>query len=90
MNLEWENFDDYMEKYSGVRGHYEIAAALESWISYFDGLGILVKDNVIDLDMVYNIAFSRILFIWFKFETIIKGFRNPPWVGLIMVCTLNI
>jgi hypothetical protein len=78
MNLEWENFEDYMEKHSGIGGHYEIAAALESWISYFDGLGILVKDNVIDLDMVYNIAFSRILFVWFKFETIIKGFRNPP------------
>ena len=79
MNLKWKTFDDYMEKYGGITGNIELAAALESWLSYFDGLGILVKEGMIDLDMVYNVSFSRILFLWFKFETIIKEFRKSPW-----------
>jgi len=79
MNLEWDDFDDYMRKYGGLEGHIETAAALESWLSYFDGLGILVKEDMIDLDMVYNVALTRILFMWFKFETIIKEFRKDPW-----------
>jgi hypothetical protein len=79
MNLEWANFADYMSKYGGLAGHHETAAALESWLSYFDGLGILVKEGMIDLDMVYKVAFSRILFMWFKFETIIDEFRKEPY-----------
>lgn len=79
MNQEWDNYEDYMRKYGGVTGHPEVAAALEAWLSYFDGIGLLVKEDMIDLDTVYDIAYSRILLLWFKFETIIKEFRKPPW-----------
>jgi hypothetical protein len=79
MNLEWENFEDYMEKYGGNTGHIETASAFTSWIEYYDGIGLLAKENMIDIETVYNITHSRILFIWFKFETIIKGLREGPW-----------
>ena len=78
-NLEWDNLEDYLSKYGGQSGNIETAAALESWLSYFDGLGILVKEDMIDIEMVYNVAHTRILFMWFKFETIIKEFRKDPW-----------
>jgi len=78
-NLEWDDLDDYLRKFGGQSGNIETAAALESWLSYFDGLGILVKEDMIDLEMVYNVAHTRILFMWFKFETIIKEFRKDPW-----------
>ena len=32
---------------------------------------------MIDIETVYNVTHARILFIWFKFETIIKGLRVP-------------
>ena len=62
MNMKWNDFDDYMKKYRGITGNIEVAAALESWLSYLDGLGILVREGMIDLDMVYNVAYSRIYF----------------------------
>ena len=79
MNLEWDDIDDYMQKYGGITGHSEVASATASWFDYYDGLGILVKENMIDVDTVYKWACSRILFMWFKFDTVIKMLREPPW-----------
>ena len=79
MTLEWNDYDDYMTKYGGTTGHIDIPSDLTSWVEYFDGIGLLVKENMIDVDTVYNITHARILFVWFKFETIIKGLRNGPW-----------
>ena len=78
-NLEWINFEDYIDKYSAMSGHPEIAGAFDSQLSYYDGIGTMVKENMIDLETVYNIAGRRILMLWFKFETIVKGFRDPKW-----------
>jgi hypothetical protein len=79
INLEWEDLDDYMEKYSGMAGRTEIATMFESQSSYMDSLGFLVKNGTVDLDTVYHVACRRILFLWFKLETIIKAFRDPSW-----------
>jgi hypothetical protein len=79
MNLKWDDFEDYLEKYGGITGHIETASAFTSWVEYYDGIGLLAKEKKIDLETVYNITHSRILFIWFKFETVIKGLREGPW-----------
>ena len=79
MNMKWNDFDDYMKKYRGITVNIKVTAALESWLSYLDGLGILVREGMIDLDMVYNVAYSRNLLLWFKFETVINEFRKERW-----------
>ena len=78
-NLEWSDFDDYLEKYSALSGHVEIAAAFDSQIGYLDGIGTMVKEKLLDVDTVYNIAGRRVLMLWFKFESVVKAFRNPKW-----------
>jgi hypothetical protein len=77
--LEWDDFDDYLEKFGAISGHNEISAAFESQSSYLDGLGLMVKEDMIDIETVYHVAGRRILMLWFKLETIIKGFRRPQW-----------
>jgi hypothetical protein len=78
-NLKWDDFDDYLEKYSALSGHPDIAAAFDSQIGYLDGIGTMVKENMIDVNTVYNVDGRRILMMWFKFETVVKGFRDPKW-----------
>jgi hypothetical protein len=80
MSLKWENFDDFFQRYGG-RMHPEMAAKHESQTSYFEGLGVLVKNNVIDVESVYEITGNRIISFWFRFETIIKGFRQGVGFG---------
>ena len=78
-NLEWTDFNNYLEKYSAISGHPDVAAALESQLGYLDGVGTMVKENILDVNTVYNVDGRRILMLWFKFESVIKGFRAPRW-----------
>ena len=79
LNLEWEDEKDYMTKYSGIEGNTEIPAIFESQAGYMDGLGLLVKKKMIDVDTVYDIAGTRVILLWFKLETLVKAFRDPKW-----------
>jgi hypothetical protein len=80
MWLEWSDFDDYMSKYS-PRNNPKTSSIMESQLSYLDGLGVLVKNNVVDLETVYDITGRRIIMIWFQFESVIDGLRKGPDFG---------
>jgi hypothetical protein len=54
-NWHWDDYDDYQKKYSPYT-HPELAALMESQTSYFEGLGILVQDGMVDINIVYRIA----------------------------------
>jgi len=73
--LTWEDFEDYLLRFGGPNNPL-IASKMESLTQYYDGLGLLLKNKVIDLDTVYEISGNRILSYWFKFENIIKGLRT--------------
>ena len=79
-NLVWDDFDDYVEKYSAMNNPKH-AAVMESQISFFEGLGVIVKKQVIDLDTVYDIFSNRIISLWLKYETVIKNLRSAVGFG---------
>ena len=74
-NWDWEDYDDYQRKY-GPYTHPELAALMESQVSYFEGLGILVQDGMVDINIVYKIAGRRINQLWHQFEAVIKEIRK--------------
>ena len=57
------------------------AAVMESQMSFFEGLGVIIKKQVIDLDTVYDIFSNRIISLWLKYETVIKGLRRTVGAG---------
>jgi hypothetical protein len=75
MRLEWEDFDDFMMRY-GFETNPEIATLGTSLYSEYDGIGMLVQDNVVDLETVYRMMSASIVMAWYKYETIIKGLRE--------------
>jgi len=74
MNLEWEDYDDFRAKY-GPDINQQEAAVRTVIFNFFEGLGLLVKDNMVDVNTVYSLTGRRIIMVWFKFETIIEGLR---------------
>jgi hypothetical protein len=74
MSYEWDSLDDFLEKY-GPQTHPEEAGRIILW-SFYDSLGVLVRDNMISADMVYRILGKRIIPMWLKFETTIKWNRE--------------
>jgi len=74
LNMEWEDFDDFNHKYNR-QSNPEIYALIESQISFYEGLGVLMQEKKIDPDMVYKLVGRRILILWAKMRDMIKGWR---------------
>jgi hypothetical protein len=75
MALSWDDYDDFMNKWGPEINRGE-ASARTVMYNMFDGLGLLVKDRMVDVNTVYRLMGRRIIMMWFKFETIIKGLRD--------------
>ena len=75
ITLQWEDFNDYIQKHS-LHYNPSTAAKMESQTQYFESLGIMVKNKVVDKESVYEMSGGRIISYWYKFETIIKGLRT--------------
>jgi hypothetical protein len=77
MLLNFDSFEDYMRKW-GPYEHPEVTEELRlitaSW-SFYDGLGKLLKDNMLDVNTVYDLLGVRSLMVWYKYEMIIKNIR---------------
>ncbi len=82
--MEWDDYDDFMRKYSGETNR-EAFAKRYSHQYKFDGIGILVKTGLIDLERVYDLMYDIIVWHWDKYGDInIKHrevFDNPDFMA---------
>ena len=67
--MEWEDYDDFEEKYGSNTNPVAYAQRLTSW-SWMNNLGIMVKDGLVDENMVYDSLGSSIILMWEKWEPI--------------------
>jgi hypothetical protein len=75
MQTRWEDYEDYMQKFdSGVNP--ESASIRNAHWAFYEGLGLLLRDNLIERETVYRLQGIRCLFVWFKWETVIKEIRK--------------
>jgi hypothetical protein len=65
---KFESFEDYNKKY-GVTDITEIAVL-------FDGIGVLLEQNLIDINMVDQLFGTTIYLLWNKMEPVIKAMRK--------------
>ena len=72
---QWDTFEEYREKLS-PQNNPEHAAARITLFSFYDSIGVLVKDKMVNVDMVYRLLSVRIISMWFKYETTIKENRK--------------
>ena len=78
MNMKWTDFNDYMAKYS-IETNPEAAAIVESQTSYMEGLGIMVKQKMVDIETVFQMIGTKVILYWFILESMLKEFRKPEW-----------
>ncbi len=65
LKMEWEDWDDYHRKY-GAENNPENFALRSSMWNRLNGVGLLVKAGLIDVDRVYDLMRSNILWHWEK------------------------
>jgi hypothetical protein len=77
---KWDDPKDFFEKY-GPEVDMDAWSQVQSMGNYFRGVGVLLKDKLVDRRMVYDLLYSPIMMYWEKIEPIAKEYRvkyNQP------------
>jgi hypothetical protein len=93
MMYDWQfkDYDDYFKKYGGINNPKSFAVASRV-LAFYEGMGVLLKNNLIDLKLVNDLQGTTALAFWEKYEPVIKGqmeyqrthfkVQKPIWLGL--------
>lgn len=76
LKTEYKDYDDFVRRYGEIHSEKPEQVAILALTNYFEGLGILVKRKLIDIDLVYDFWGSDINMIWEKLQPIIEGERK--------------
>ena len=74
-NRTWINNEDWEEKY-GPFTNPDASAEMQSIMFFFDGVGMLLKRNLIDIGMINDLLYGSTKRIWEQFEPIVKYIRT--------------
>ena len=69
----WIDYEDYMKKYASDP---ESRVKYGSYMNKLEGLGVLVKRGLIDVNLLYDLQYGSIIMIWEKFLPIISEDRR--------------
>ncbi|TFH14084.1 hypothetical protein E4H04_10875 [Candidatus Bathyarchaeota archaeon] len=80
MVFDWKDFDDWEKRFSEIT-NAEAIASFTSVMSFFSGVGVFVKNNFIDIKLVYDLIGGDIKMTWERYLPIFMGdrefFKNP-------------
>ena len=75
LQIEWKDYNDYIEKYDSSVDLENASLRNAIW-AFYDGVGLSLKENMIDAETVYSLLGMQSLLVWFKWETVIKKIRE--------------
>jgi hypothetical protein len=68
--MEWKDYDDFEKKYGSDYNMDNVAKRMNVWKTY-NTLGMLVREKLIEPEVIYKIDTANGCFIWNKFKDII-------------------
>jgi len=54
LSMQWEDFEDFQRKYDSTVSPDKFSRRWKTWSNY-EGMGYLLHEGIIDIDMVYNL-----------------------------------
>ncbi len=80
---EWEDLDDFMKKYDSTVNPESHAQRWTVWSTY-DSLGYLLRERLVDREVLFNSMGVWSIMIWGKFKPVIDLYRRrelgPRWM----------
>ncbi|OGD59938.1 hypothetical protein A3K78_02190 [Candidatus Bathyarchaeota archaeon RBG_13_52_12] len=75
MNMEWKDYDDFERKYGSDYNLDNAAKRFSVWYTY-NTLGMLVREKLVEPELLYPIVDGSVLTNWSKFKDVIKEQRK--------------
>jgi hypothetical protein len=80
LNMEWEDYDDFERKLGSDNNPDSFVKRTSIWFR-MNGIGLLLRDEMINPEKVFDLLGTWIIWLWMKWETIIQELRvryNQP------------
>ena len=74
--LEWRDYDDFSQRYGEKENDIEVILSYTSVMTFFDGIRVLVKNGLVDMNTVYDLLSTTVLWTWEQYEPIMRGDRE--------------
>ena len=75
LNMEWRDYDDYEKKYGSDNNLDNYAKRMNVW-KFYNTLGMLLREKLIEPEVLYRINDVNPCFMWSKFKDIIGESRK--------------
>jgi hypothetical protein len=76
LNLEFKDYDDFIKRYGKIHSDRPEQTAFLTVGNYFEGLGLLAKRGLVDVDLIYEFWTGDIADIWNKIKPLVEGMRK--------------
>ena len=76
ISWEWENFDDFMDKYGWMKNREKWVATVAKLTMYFEGLGVLIKEGHLNIRYVALLIPGVTRKFWEKIGPIVLEIRD--------------
>jgi len=75
-SLEYKDYDDFVERYGQHPSKKPEQKALQMLMNYFEGIGSLVKSNLLDIDSAWDMYGKSYFLAWEKVKPWVEGLRR--------------
>jgi len=75
-SLEYKNYDDFVERYGPFTLGKSEQKAVHMLINYFEGIGLLLKKNLMDTGFAWDLFGSSYFLAWEKVKPLVEGLRR--------------
>lgn len=75
MTQKWVDFDDFWEKYGG-RNNPDAWTVWQTVASYFNGIGVLLRQGLVDINVIDELLAPTVFMIWVRMGPIAEGFKE--------------
>ena len=76
LSLEFKDAEDFVKRYGDMNMIKPEQEAFMSAVNYFDALGVLVRRELVDADLVYECWTGDIARVWEKIKPIVEAIRK--------------
>ena len=81
VDMQYTDYDDFMQKY-GLETNRDAYMKFHRMLSYYEGIGVYVKNGLISAEIIDDFMSGDIVAIWEKYEPFLLEFRrrrNSPY-----------
>jgi hypothetical protein len=85
MSWEWEDFDDFWEKYGWIKNRDKFTATVSKVAMFYEGIGVLVKEGYLNIRLIALMIGGVTMLFWEKMESVVLEGRvktnEPRWMS---------